>query len=407
MEIPKISQLKYVELKKLKPHPKNIEIYGDEEPQQDFLDSIKSKGILVPIAIKEDGTIISGHRRWKAALSIGLQKVPVEVVSYADDLEERMAIIEYNRQREKTFSQKMAEAEEIKAIESERARARQVEHGETAPGRPKNTGGNISTTESDTGKTRDKVAKTVGLGSGRNYEKAAKVWEAAKKGDDVARKLVEEIDQGKQTINQAYQNIRKQEKIRSIEEKFVEKEETTSTKIDIYHTGKKYNIIYADPPWRYWEGGLKNQSLHYPTMTIDEICSLPIKNIAADDCILFLWCTYPILQEGFKVIESWGFTYSTVGFVWVKRNKSGEGYFFGNGSWTRANTELCLLAIKGTIVRLDASISQIIDSPIEEHSKKPDITRDLITRLVGPLPRIELFARNVPQGGWDIWGNEV
>src|SRR5690606_19918583 len=105
----------------LKPHPLNRKIYGDEAPPSDFIESVRRHGIMVPLAIKEDGTIISGHRRWQAALALKMEYVPVRVVRYADDLDEREAIIEFNRQREKTFSQKMAEAEELEAVERERA----------------------------------------------------------------------------------------------------------------------------------------------------------------------------------------------------------------------------------------------------------------------------------------------
>jgi len=165
----------------------------------------------------------------------------------------------------------------------------------------------------------------------------------------------------------------------------------------------KYQIIYSDPPWRYWEGGDKNQSQHYPTMGIKEISELPIKKIADENCILFLWVTFPILKECFEVIENWGFKYSTCGFVWVKKNKKSDSWFFGNGSWTRANTELCLIATKGKITRLDASISQIVCEPLREHSQKPEIIYELIEKLVGKLSRIELFARN-EKIGWHKWG---
>jgi len=189
----------------LKPHPMNRKLYGEEVLPPEFVASIRENGILVPLAVKEDGTIISGHRRWQVALALKMEHVPVQVVRYADDLDEREAIIEFNRQREKTFSQKMAEAEELEAVERERARRRQA-HGRTAPG--KNASGNIS--GSDKGETRDKVAAAVGLGSGRTYDKAAKVWEAAKKGDETAKKLVEELDAGKTTIHAAYKAVVKE-----------------------------------------------------------------------------------------------------------------------------------------------------------------------------------------------------
>lgn len=168
----------------------------------------------------------------------------------------------------------------------------------------------------------------------------------------------------------------------------------------------KFNIILADPAWQYWEGGEKNQSQHYGTMTIDEISNLPIQNIAADDCILFLWATFPILPEQLEVIKKWGFDYSTIGFVWVKSKQDGTGFAFGCGGWTRANAEICIIATKGSIKRQDASISQIIYEPKREHSRKPDIVRKKIIQLVGDLPRIELFARE-EKDGFVVWGNET
>lgn len=168
----------------------------------------------------------------------------------------------------------------------------------------------------------------------------------------------------------------------------------------------KYNIIYADPPWQYFKGGYKNQNQHYDSLTIEEIKQMPVDDLAADNCILFLWITFPILNEVFDLIQWWGFTYSTVGFVWVKSKKDKTGFAFGLGNWTRSNAELCLIATKGSIERKDASISQIIYQPKSKHSQKPAIVRDKIVQLVGDLPRIELFARQKTEG-WDVWGNEV
>jgi len=169
----------------------------------------------------------------------------------------------------------------------------------------------------------------------------------------------------------------------------------------------KYQIIYADPAWKYWNGGWKNQEQYYTTMDLEEIKQLPLQNITDENCILFMWATFPYLKETIEVMESWGFKYSTLGFIWIKKTRTGKKPFhFGCGSWTRANVEPCIIGTKGTIKRQDASISQIIYEPIQEHSKKPDIVRDKIIQLVGNLPRIELFARQKVDG-WDRWGNEI
>lgn len=173
---------------------------------------------------------------------------------------------------------------------------------------------------------------------------------------------------------------------------------------------KQYNIIYADPPWPYraWsEKGMgRSPEIHYPTMTFAQIAELPVERLAADDAVLFLWVTFPTLPEAFSVIKAWGFTYKTVAFVWVKQNKTTSSLFWGMGYWTRANAELCLLATKGHPKRVSAKVHQVILSPVMEHSRKPAEARERIVSLVGDLPRVELFARQITPG-WDVWGNEV
>lgn len=172
---------------------------------------------------------------------------------------------------------------------------------------------------------------------------------------------------------------------------------------------KKYNIIYADPPWSYNDkalAGNRGACCKYQTQSKDWIDNLPVINIADDDCALFLWVTMPKLNECWQLIENWGFTYKTVAFTWVKKCKKKDSWFWGMGGWTRANAEVCLLATRGDIKRISASVHSVIDAPIERHSKKPDVVRHRIVQLLGDLPRIELFARNASDG-WDVWGNEV
>ena len=172
---------------------------------------------------------------------------------------------------------------------------------------------------------------------------------------------------------------------------------------------KKYNIIYADPPWSFnfqKRNGLSEEakSKLYPTMSAKDIISLPIKNIADDDCILFLWVMNSEIPLALKCIENWGFIYKTIGFTWVKTRKN--TYHFGGGNWTRSNPELCMIATKGKIKRISASVKNLVISPLREHSRKPDEVRNFIVQLVGDLPRVELFARQKTDG-WDCWGNEV
>ena len=171
---------------------------------------------------------------------------------------------------------------------------------------------------------------------------------------------------------------------------------------------RRYSIIYADPPWSYRDkktngyGGAEN---HYRTMPIAQIKDLPVADIAEENCILFLWATFPNLQEALDVIISWGFKYKTLGFSWLKTYKTGKP-FFGIGHYTRSNNEVCLIATKGRPSISSHCVSSVIISPIERHSKKPDICREKIVELCGDVARIELFAREWTPG-WDCWGNEV
>ena len=173
---------------------------------------------------------------------------------------------------------------------------------------------------------------------------------------------------------------------------------------------KKYNIIYADPPWHFRtysdKGNGRSALQHYNCMSINDIYDLPVNTICSNDCILFIWVIDPMLPEALEVIKRWGFKYKTVAFTWVKENKKSEGYFTGLGYWTRANPEMCLLATKGKPKRLSKAVKQLIISKRQEHSKKPDEIRNRIIQLCGDLPKIELFARQRVKG-WDCWGNQV
>jgi len=169
----------------------------------------------------------------------------------------------------------------------------------------------------------------------------------------------------------------------------------------------KYNIIYADPPWKYQNVATRAAAdNHYPTMSIDELCNLPVaSDVSADDAVLLMWVTFPFLRDSFRVIESWGFEYKTVAFVWVKTNKSGS-LFLGIGNYFRSNAEICLFAKRGQGVQpIQHPINTYIHNRMR-HSEKPEIFKNLIVETFGDLPRIELFARGTSLG-WSGWGHEA
>jgi N6-adenosine-specific RNA methylase IME4 len=185
-----------------------------------------------------------------------------------------------------------------------------------------------------------------------------------------------------------------------------------------------YQVIYADPPWRFatWNKATavksrKNKStfasanVHYSTMTTIEICRLPVWELAAENCVLFMWVSWPMLKDALKLIEAWGFEYKTCGFDWTKANGTQADMFkeemkgaMGMGYWTRANTEPCLIATKGKPKRLKADVRMSIIEPRREHSRKPSRVHADIERLV-PGPYLELFGRQ-QRKGWTIWGNQ-
>jgi N6-adenosine-specific RNA methylase IME4 len=168
---------------------------------------------------------------------------------------------------------------------------------------------------------------------------------------------------------------------------------------------RRYAVIYADPPWHFEvyneESGIERAAgNHYPTMSLDEICGLPIPNLATPDAVLFVWTTVPHLRESFNVLVAWGFEYKT-NIVWVK-DKIGLGYFVRN------QHELLLVATRGEIpCPLPANRpSSVIEAPRREHSRKPDEAYALIEQMYPELPKIELFARQA-RDGWARWGNEA
>ncbi len=178
---------------------------------------------------------------------------------------------------------------------------------------------------------------------------------------------------------------------------------------------KKYQIIYADPPWsfsskelqRYNGKRFTSMDKHYPTQHKDWIKNLPIRRITADDCALFLWTTDAHLKEAIEITEAWGFKYVTIAFVWEKKTKNNKTAV-NLGAWTLKSYEMCLFGTKGTMLKYKKAnnIYQKVEAERTKHSKKPSEVRKNIELLFGELPRIELFARQKTEG-WDVWGNEV
>lgn len=183
---------------------------------------------------------------------------------------------------------------------------------------------------------------------------------------------------------------------------------------------EKYDVIYADPPWDYggkmqfdkssrsadamdWDKNIfiSAANFKYPTLKNRELKAIPLTEIAADDCLLFMWVTNPHLAQGVELGQHWGFEYKTVAFVWDKM-------VHNPGKYTMSYCELCLVFKRGRIPqpRGTRNEKQLIRSPRGAHSVKPSEVREAITRMFPSQKRIELFARHKPTD-WDVWGLDV
>ncbi|MDB5683171.1 MAG: hypothetical protein JWM75_869 [Sphingomonas bacterium] len=171
-----------------------------------------------------------------------------------------------------------------------------------------------------------------------------------------------------------------------------------------------YRVIHADPAWPFEnysaKGESRNPNRHYPTMSVEQIKGLPVGHLAGDSCALFLWVTDPMLEHGLETMRRWGFRYVTTAFTWAKRTRRDTGWHLGTGYYTRANCEMCLLGMIGSMgLPKSRSVRQLIVEPVREHSRKPDrVAGDIKAMFDGPY--VELFARR-RRKGWESWGNDV
>lgn len=176
--------------------------------------------------------------------------------------------------------------------------------------------------------------------------------------------------------------------------------------------GKRYGVILADPPWDYDQANVEGAAARqYPTMTLDELCALPVSQLAAPDAVLLLWATWPKLDEAcLPLLKAWGFSYVT-GFPWVKVTSVAQSFWgeleikvpYGIGFWARGCSEPLLIGRRGNVSPPSNGFIALL-SPNLYHSRKPDDIYAYAEALPGPY--LELFARR-HRPGWDVWGNQV
>ena len=373
-------------------------------------EGIREDGLLHPIVIQPDGKLIAGARRLAAYKKLGRTQIPVTVIDI-DDIA-RGEMTENTARKDFTPSELVAITDAVAKRESELAKKRM-------------TLGKVST--GSNGKTRDKlnkVAKPLGM-SGKTLEKARAVVNAAAKSKRF-RPLVEQMDKTGH-VDRAFKQL-KVAHHREEHAKRIEHGCRVDDLVALAVSGKRFSVIYADPAWPFknWSpaGRLLTAAENcYNVSQLDEIMRLPVATLAADDCALLLWCTWPhiVIGSHTRVMEAWGFRPSTCAFVWVKTEADGklfigdecpttENTAVGNGYWTRSNSEVCLIAIKGSPTRLDAAVRQVVFAPVAGHSEKPEEVRHRIEQLYAG-PYLELYARPKADGkvppSWVQWGNEI
>lgn len=363
--------------------------------------SIEAVGLLHPVVITPDGRLIAGQRRLAACTRLGWREVPVRVINLANLVAGEYA--ENVIRKDFLPSEAVAIAKALEPVERraarERQRATQVA-GRDASGAPVFGAGKLSS-PSEKGQTRDKVAAYVGL-SGRTLEHAAKVVEAAERNPEMFAPLVAEMDRTGR-VNGIYQKLVTLQRAQAL----TQEPQPLPT--------SPFRVILADPPWHFQnyaadEPGVlharsRGANRHYPTMSTDDICRLRIP--AARDAVLFLWACWPLLPDALRVITSWGFMYKSVAWVWVKLNRSGKGFHWGTGYYTRANSEPCLLATRGNLPKPSVrDVHALIVSPVRQHSRKPDEQYSKVERLYPRGPHLELFARQ-QRPGWAAHGDQT
>ena len=374
--------------------------------------NIEFIGLLHPVVITPDGRLIAGARRIRAFKELGRDKIPVTVVDI-----EKIALGEYAENVERkdfTYAEAVKIWRAVRSIEEKAAKERQRTGkgvgGSGGRGRKKPSG----KLPQGFGKAADKAAKATGKRR-RTLEKAVAIVEAAEQNPERFGDLAERLKEDDVKVDAVHREM-KQRQERAAYEARAECGGDVGDLVGMAKAGRKFKVIYADPPWEFkaYSGRGKQRSAdrYYDTLSLEAIKALPVAPLADDNCALFLWGIWPELPGALDVIKAWGFDYRTVAFVWVKTTEKaeiikldGDGLHWGMGNWTRANTEFCLLATKGSPLRLAEDVRQVIIAPVGEHSAKPEEMRVRIERLlVGPY--LEIFGRRAVTK-WTVWSNEI
>jgi len=328
--------------------------------------SIKEIGLIHPIVIDSRGELIAGARRLKACQELGIEPV-YRIVDFENPM--KAQIHENTIRKDFTYSEIYAIGEYINRTESKQF----TDHHNL-----------VVTNDNNKIRPIERVAEITGKGIA-TISKINTIFKSDNEG------IKKKVDDG-MSIGQAYNIIKKAEK----KKEYIERAENKLLPEDVFQ------VIYCDPPWRYDNSGLNGSAKsHYDTMSIDELKAMPIRAMADENSVLFMWVTNPLLKEAIELINSWGFNYKT-NMVWVK-----DRAIYGNlGFYLNGKHELLLISTKGSFLPTGEKVVSVLMEPRTEHSKKPDCVYSIIEQMYPRLKYIELFARN-KRDGWTSWGNEI
>lgn len=351
-----------------------------------FLEDVRANGVIEPLVIQRDGPVLDGRHRLDAARECGFEVVPYREVELSEreqvDFVIRSAVIRRHLSDDQRAMLANYLREQI-GDESKRTRSAKAGAGNRKKGK------NLEVTSAS--KIKERARKQAAEALNVPESKVRKAKEIA----DESPELADKVLAGDITLKDAQRQVRRKQRTKKIAEIA-----SSGTALD---SSVQYPVILLDPPWKYdfIEVDAWKVENHYPTMTTDEICALPVGKLATPDAVLFLWATAPKLADAMRAIEAWGFTYKTCA-VWDK-------VWTGMGNYFRIQHELLLIATKGSIPPPEtkarpASVFRVKRSA--KHSEKPPLVHKIIERMYPEFPKVELFAR-AERKNWARWGQEV
>ena len=367
------------------------------EEYAELKNDIAQRGVMVPIEYDEQGNVLDGHHRLQICAELGIRDYPKVIRAGMTEDEKRtharklnMARRQLNReQKQELIREQLRETPE----QSDRQIAKALGVSDKTVGAQRHSmeaGAEIPHLDTSMGTDgKQYPRRPVSVFNPSNRE------ERAIQNPDVVERMA---DTGADAlaVEKQMKREQRQDAIQQQKEK-----PRASSHVDIYTTDRKYRVIYADPPWSYSDrqdtGMLGGAVKHYDTMPLEDICALPVP--AADDAVLFLWVTSPMLEDSFRVINAWGFKYKS-SFVWDK-------VAHNMGHYNSVRHEFLLIATRGSCT---PDVQRLFDSVVSiertEHSRKPGQFREMIDTLYPIGERLELFAREAAEG-WDVWGDMV